>query len=515
MTTAAPPAKRPRRTADSGPLTVLMVASEVTPYAKTGGLGDVTGSLPQALERLGHRVVLVVPRYRGITAGTRVSSATVQMGGLPHEVAFFTVSVPERATLVLVDCPELFDRDGIYGTGTKDFPDNARRFGLLARAALEYAAASDLRPSVVHAHDWQAGLVPVYLRTRYDGHDTLGGVPAVFTIHNLAYQGLFEAGWMHALDLGWDLFTPERLEYWGRMSFLKGGINFSEIITTVSRRYARESLTPEFGFGFEGILQRRARGRRGDLVGILNGIDTGLWNPERDPFVPWGFSADRLEGKRAAKRALLGEMGLVDLPEMMNRPVVGLISRMVDQKGFDLLASAGDELARLDATFVLLGSGEPRYEQLWRSLADRHPARIAVRIGFDERLAHLIEAGADMFLMPSRFEPCGLNQMYSLRYGTVPVVRATGGLDDTVTNYSDRRRTGTGFKFRDPSVRDLLAALRRAIRTYGRRADWQRIQRAGMALDHSWNASAREYVKVYRRAGLAARRRAPSLALAR
>jgi starch synthase len=314
----------------------------------------------------------------------------------------------------------------------------------------------------------------------------------VFTIHNLAFQGIFGRDALPSIGLGWDVFHPEALEYWGNISLLKGGVNFSERITTVSPTYAREILTPEFGFGMDGVLRRRAE----DLVGILNGIDTGRWNPESDAFAPH-FSASTLSGKRDAKRALLDDVRLPADEAAMARPLIGLISRLTDQKGFDLIAGAIESLLALDAAWVMLGSGAPHFEQLLKRAAHRHPDRVAATIGFDERLAHLIEAGADMFLMPSRFEPCGLNQMYSLRYGTVPIVRATGGLEDTVVDAD--RPGGNGIKFADATPGELLHAVRRALQLFGDRPRWAALQRAGMAADPSWDVSAREYVKVYRR----------------
>jgi starch synthase len=335
--------------------------------------------------------------------------------------------------------------------------------------------------------------VPVMLGTTFRAHSTLGGTPAVFTIHNLAYQGLFGPEWLPALGLGRELMQVNALEFWGRISFLKGGILFSRTITTVSPRYAQEIQTPEFGFGFDGILRSRAS----DLVGILNGIDYDQWDPERDVHLPAPFSASYLEGKASCKQAVLDTFGIPVSDETMARPLVGMISRLVDQKGFDLMAAIGDRLPGLDASFVVLGTGERRYEDMWRGLAARHPERIGARIGFDEGLAHRIEGGADLFLMPSRFEPCGLNQMYSLRYGTVPVVRATGGLADTVRNYDPRTGGGNGFTFTEYSPGALFGTLRWALDIYKDREAWRRLQLAGMRDDNSWDASARKYVQVY------------------
>jgi len=475
---------------------VLIIGSEALPFAKTGGLADVLGALPPALARLGWDATLALPRYRGTTAGALVDRFPVTSGGYRRHVGFHEVPLVDGARSLLIDCPELYDREGLYTIDNVDYPDNARRFAMLVRAALEFAGRRGEAPSVVHAHDWQAGLAPVYLKTLYASHPILGGTPSVLTIHNLAYQGLFAADWLPRVDLSRDVFSMEGLEFWGRISFLKGGINYADLITTVSQQYAKEIQTPEFGFGFDGILRRRAA----DLVGILNGIDTSQWDPARDPFLPAPYSADDLSGKRAAKAEVLSRYGLPSDDGAMKRPLVAMISRMVDQKGFDLVAAIADELPRLEATFVVLGTGDARHQDLWRDLAARHPEQIAAQMGFDEGLAHVIEAGADIFLMPSRFEPCGLNQMYSLRYGTVPVVRAVGGLADTVRDYAAHRAASTGFVFHDYTPGALLEALQRALALFWDKRRWRALQVAGMKQDHSWDRSAREYVRIYERA---------------
>jgi starch synthase len=474
---------------------VLMVVSEALPYAKTGGLGDVGGALPSALARLGCAVTVVTPRYRDTADGDEV----VRFGagtwpGAPDLRVVQRVH-DDGVRFWLVDCPGYLDREGLYGDEAGDYPDSDRRFAILSRAGLETAVHLGWRPSVVHAHDWQTGLVPAYLKYRYQDVPTLTDVPTVFTIHNLAYQGLFAAEALPALDLGPEAFTGEGLEFWGLVSLLKSGINFSDVVTTVSRRYAEEIQTVEHGFGFEGVLQQRSR----VLVGIPNGIDTAVWNPASDRWLPASFTAEDLSGKAVVKKALLDRCG-IETVDQSGRPVVGMVSRMVDQKGLDIIAAAAADLMCLDATFVVLGTGEPKYKQMWRSLAAEHPDRVSVTVGFSEEMAHLIEAGADIFLMPSQFEPCGLNQMYSLRYGTVPVVRATGGLDDTVEDVDVATGTGTGFKFADYSPDAMLTALRMALEVYARPDAWRTIQVAGMKQDHSWAASAREYLKAYRRA---------------
>jgi starch synthase len=430
------------------------------------------------------------------------------VGGETWPVTFYEERLSANASVWLVDIPALFDRDGFYNVGHEDHTDNPRRFAALARAALEGAVAAGMKPDIVHSHDWQGGLAPVYLKMRYYEHPVLGGVPSVFTIHNVAYTGLCDVSWLPALDLGWEVNDSRALEFWGRISLLKGGINFSEKVTTVSPRYAEEILTPAFAFGFEGVVAAR----RADLAGILNGVDTEAWNPAADPHIPAPYGADDLSGKREAKRALLRAYGLPSDDAALDVPVVGMVSRMVEQKGLGLIAAAAGDLPHLGARFVVLGTGEPRFESMWGTLAAQFPDRIGVRVGFDEGLSHLVEAGSDLFLMPSLFEPCGLNQMYSLRYGTLPVVRATGGLDDTVQNYEPSTGTGNGFKFWEPSGPALVATLRWALRAYEDKDVWVRLQRSAMSGDFSWERSAREYVKVYERALEAAGRMPAAMA---
>jgi len=474
-------------------LSILFVASEAHPFAKTGGLAEVSAALTDALARLGHKVTLVLPRYRGIdVAGAERFETRLRFGSRVQPVVYYERRLSEGLHVALIDAPELFDRAALYGTAEGDYPDNAWRFGVFARAAVEYPRLREWRPSVIHTHDWQAGLVPVYQKMHFSSDPFVGGVPAVFTIHNLAFQGVFPASTLPEIGLTDEVMDVQALEFWGNISYLKGGINFSEKITTVSPTYAREIVQPELGFGFEGVLARRAD----DLVGILNGIDTARWNPASDAYVPASFSAKNLDGKREAKRALLAAVGLPADDASLAKPVIGLVSRLTDQKGFDLIAASVEQLIALDARWAMLGNGEPRYEQQWTALAARYPTRVAAKIGFDERLAHHIEAGADMFLMPSRFEPCGLNQLYSLRYGTVPIVRATGGLEDTVTDV-DGGADGTGFKFRDYTPEALVDAVSRALALFRNAAAWKRLQQRGMREDHSWDVSAAEYVKLY------------------
>jgi starch synthase len=465
---------------------ILMVASEARPFAKTGGLADVIGSLPSALQRIGEDVAVLLPRYRGVAPDAHriYDQLTIWLGDVPFSTSIYQSG--ETVPHYFLDCPELYDRAGLYGNARGDFPDNHLRFGLLSRAALEVARRI-FRPQVIHGHDWQAGLIPAYLRTAFAGDPTFMGIKTLFTIHNLGYQGLFPRTALAEAGLPDTLFRPDALEFFGQVNFMKAGVVYSDSISTVSRTYASEIQTPEYGWGLDGLL----RGRRPDLYGILNGVDYSLWNPETDPYLPANFSKQDLSGKRICKAALLREFGF-DTQDALERPLIGIVTRLAGQKGADLIAAAGEDLARENVTLVVLGSGDAVYEKMLLDLAAKHPAGIAVRIGYDDALAHRIEGGADMFLMPSRYEPCGLNQIYSLRYGTIPVVRATGGLDDTIEEH-------TGFKFREYSAAALLAAIRAAITEFRRPERWLvRVERA-MSRDFSWDVSAREYAALYHR----------------
>ena len=470
---------------------ILFIASEALPYAKTGGLADVIEALPRALIKLGHEVAVFLPRYRGIKAfSTVMPSLTIPQGTRLRFPAIASGSLLRGVRYFFLDDPFYFDRDGIYGDKNGDFRDNAERFTEFSRAAIELAKHV-WTPDVFHCHDWQTAMIPVLLRSSYADDPAVKDIPVVFTIHNIGYHGVFPLDALARAGIPQGLFHPGGIEFFGNVNFLKGGLVYSDYLTTVSRKYAQEIQTPEFGFGLDGVIRSRAD----RLVGILNGVDYSAWSPERDTLIPVKYSARDLEGKKACKEKLLEEFQL--LQDNPHRPAVGIVSRFADQKGFDLIAAIARDLMHEEVLLAVVGTGERRYEELFRALAHDFPGRVGVKVTYDNALAHLVEAGADMFLMPSRYEPCGLNQIYSLRYGTVPIVRATGGLDDTIEPFDLEHGTGTGFKFYEYSGGALLHALRQALHYYSDDGIWKRIQLNGMAKDFSWNTSAAEYAKLY------------------
>jgi starch synthase len=473
---------------------ILFVASEALPYSKTGGLADVVEALAKTLVQMGHDVTVLLPRYRGNKINsTWISSVTIPLGDRLRFPAIGEGISVAGVRYFFVDDRRFFDREQLYGEKGTDYPDNAERFTEFARTAIEFVKRVWL-PDVIHCHDWQTGLIPVLLRTQHADDPMVRPLPVVFTIHNIGYQGLFPFSAMRACGLPDTLFTMDRLEFYGGVNFLKGALIYADYLTTVSRRYAQEIQTPEYGQGLEGVI--RARADR--LVGILNGVDYSIWSPEVDTFITQNYTAQNLDGKKACKKDLLQQFGLLGAKnENLERPLIGVVSRFVDQKGFDLIAPVAGELMKEDVTLIALGTGQPEYENFLKALAERHPTRVGVKIGYDNPLAHKIEAGADMFLMPSRYEPCGLNQIYSLRYGTVPIVRATGGLDDTIQNYEPQTRQGTGIKFETYSSLALLQAVRQALKLHRETKVWQGIQKNGMSKDFSWKVSAQAYVTLY------------------
>lgn len=466
---------------------ILMVTSEAGQFAKTGGLADVLGALPGALAAQGENVAVVLPRYRSVelqTARRVYDHLSIPIGGRTFTADIYEID-HHGVPYYFVDCPPLFDREALYGIGSTEYPDNYLRYAVFCWAVMG-VIRSLFRPDVIHLHDWQAALLATYVRRVFNNDPTFLGSKILFTIHNLGYQGIYPASVLPEIGLASDEFRTERLEFFGQINYLKAGLLDSDAISTVSPTYAQEIQTQELGFGLDGLL----RSRRDVLAGIVNGVDYSTWSPEDDQYAARHYSATDLSGKSACKADLLAQFGLP--ASLLDRPLIGIVSRFVSQKGFDLLAEVGDQLAKEDLALVALGNGDPQYEALFTSLAAAYPDRISVRIGYDVALSHKIEAGADMFLMPSRYEPCGLNQIYSLRYGTIPIVRATGGLDDTIEE-------STGFKFSEYSGAALLTAVRAALAAFADRRSWTaRMQRA-MEKDFSWNASAAQYRALYQR----------------
>lgn len=482
-------------------MNILFATSEAVPFAKTGGLADVSGALPVELARQGHSVAVVLPAYR-----------QAKHCGQPIERLHHTLTIPIGRKLVtgqvlksflpdsnvpvyLIEQDEYYDREEVYRANGRDYIDNCERFVFFCRAALELISALELPVDVVHANDWQTGLIPALLKAERAGNPRYDNIRSLFTVHNLAYQGQFWHWDMTLTGLDWKYFNWQQMEFYGQLNLLKTGLVFADRLNTVSPRYAQEIQTEEQGCGLEGVLRQRSH----VLSGILNGVDYRVWNPATDPDLAANYDADSFaEGKRRCKQGLQAELGL---PQESDKPVLGFIGRLVEQKGIDLVAQAIREtLETSDAQWAILGTGEPKYHELFERFAERYPHKIAVRLSFSDPLAHRIEAGADIFVMPSRYEPCGLNQMYSLRYGTVPVVRATGGLADTVTNMTEealRGGTANGFSFHDYSVLALKEALARAMECYRRPEVWAKLVETGMRQDRSWGRSAREYAQLY------------------
>ncbi len=478
---------------------ILFVAPEAAPFAHTGGLGDVAGALPKALGRLGHDVRLIMPLYQAVNVQRHrlrivASGLSVPTASGPQAVDLLEGNLSGGVPVYFVRHDPSFDRDGLYQTpSAEDYPDNAERFALFCRAALEVCRQVDFQPEMLHAHDWQTALLPVYLKTTLSGDPFFQRTATVFTIHNLGYQGLFPPEVLPRLMLPRELFTPAGLEFYGKGNLLKGGLLFADLLTTVSRRYSQEIQTVDQGFGLDGVLKER----QSDLFGVLNGIDPEEWSPAGDPHIAAHYTVDNLSGKARCKADLQRRL---ELPVRATVPLLAVISRLAGQKGLDLLHDILDTLMTLKVQLVLLGSGDKELEAAFREAAARHPSKLAVRIGFDLPLSHQIEAGADLFLMPSRYEPCGLNQMYSLAYGTIPVVRATGGLDDTVVRFDPGTGQGNGFKFEEATAPAFLQAIRQALALYREQAPWHRLITNAMTADFTWDHSAREYEQLYRRA---------------
>ena len=474
---------------------IAMLSSEIFPFAKTGGLADVLGTLSVALEKQGHEISLIMPAYRCVLKGAFTLEETGMRFTVPLGTSQETASVPkarlgQSVSVYLVRADRYFDRDYLYGTPYEDYPDNAQRFAFFCRVALEILREHPVQ--IVHCHDWQAALAIVFLKTQGSRYREIASAKTVLTAHNLGFQGIFrESNWPW-LDLDRSYFSPQHLEFFGNINFLKGGLVFADKITTVSPSYAQEIMSAEQGFGLQGILQQRAA----DVTGILNGVDYSEWNPETDRFIVRHYSDSNLTGKRVCKDKLQGSL---DLPVKSGVPLFGMISRLTSQKGFDLLEKILDQMMERELQLVLLGSGELRYEDFFVTAAARFPEKLAVRMGFDEILAHRIEAGADIFLMPSLYEPCGLNQMFSLKYGTIPIVRAVGGLKDTVIDYDAEPGKGTGFVFDSYEPAALWESIERALQVFAENQSWSALMHRAMRADFSWDRSARTYDHLYER----------------
>lgn len=484
-------------------MNILMAASESVPFAKTGGLADVIGALPGELVRLGHRATVILPAYRSaLNCGRPIQDTglrlSVQIGSKSVEGSLLQSSLPgEDVPVYLVRQDAYFDRDELYRVGGEDYKDNCERFVFFCRAVLESIRLLELPVDLLHAHDWPTGLLPAYLKTDYAGLPGYDQIASLLTIHNLAYQGQFWHWDMLLTGLDWKFFNWRQMEFYGNLNLLKTGLVFADMLNTVSPRYAQEIQSAPLGCGLEGVLQQRAS----SLYGIINGVDYSVWNPACDSRLVRQYDASCfLDGKAACKQALQQELGLPTVP---NIPLIGFIGRLADQKGLDIITAVmHDWLPTQDVQWVFLGTGEPKYHEQLTRLADRHPGKLGLRLEFSETLAHRIEAGADMFLMPSMFEPCGLNQLYSLKYGAVPVVRATGGLADTVVDATPNALANgdaTGFAFQEYSSLALAETLRRALDLFGQRDEWNKVVDAGMRQDWSWQRSAREYVDLYAR----------------
>lgn len=473
---------------------ILMVTPEANPFAASGGLAEVIQGLSRALVNLGHQVTAMMPLYRQVRESGRELIPTGRTLTIPQSWKTLNADLFQASedgiTYYFIAQDNLFNREGLYGTAYGSFEDNSERFIFFCRAVVETLEALELEVDVCHAHEWQTGLVPVYLRTLYHDRPRCQRLPVLYTVHNVGYQGIFSSFDLPLTGLGWDLFSPKALEFYGKINFMKGGLVFADLLSTVSAKYREEIQTPEFGFGLEGLFQERAH----ELYGILEGVDYQRWDPSRSPHIAAHYDRPSLEGKKACKAALLGQFNLA-LP--IDQPLIGMTTRFFERKGIDLVENILDELLQGDVGFVIQGTGEERHQYLLREISQRHPEKMGLVLGYSDELAHRLIAGADIFPIPSRYEPCGLDQLYCLRYGTIPVVRATGGLDETIQEYNPETGEGRGFKFSGYTPTEFLGALRRAITLYQNRKAWETLMRRNMALDFSWDTVAPKYVNLY------------------
>lgn len=466
-------------------MNIAFVTSEAVPYAKTGGLADVSGALPLELEKLGHNVILVLPYYQ------MIKKKNLPVSKVNGENAC-VIKAGRNLSVYFIENEKYFDRPELYGTPKGDYPDNALRFSFFSKAVLELLQKINFKPDIIHTNDWQTALIPFYLKNDEKDNPFFANTKTVITIHNMAYQGLFEKEVLPDIGISEDFFKPHGggLEFYGKVNFLKAGLISADAISTVSEKYSREIQTEEYGCGLEGVMREQG----GHIYGILNGIDYTQWNPEVDELIIKKYNRNDLSGKKECRMDLLREFGISALD---TTPVIGIISRLDDQKGFDILAEAIEEIAILDLRLVLLGTGHEKYHKLFTEIKEKYPEHFGIKIAFNNQLAHKIEAGSDMFLMASRYEPCGLNQIYSLKYGTVPIVRGTGGLDDTIEDFNPETEIGNGFKFYDYSAEALLKTIHRAIKTFRDAKKWNRLMLNGMKQDFSWHKSAEKYIQMY------------------
>ncbi|MFA5104401.1 MAG: glycogen synthase GlgA [Candidatus Margulisiibacteriota bacterium] len=477
---------------------ILIVSSEMVPFSKTGGLADVVGALPKVLKELGHDTRVIIPKYKsdghlGITAKLILSGLEIQVGAEKKKANIYEAKIPGDAIVYLIES-ELFERDGLYQENGRDYPDNAERFIFFSEAVLALIKAIGWEPHVIHANDWQTALIPAYIKTSLSKDLFYNTIATVYTIHNMGYLGVFPAAKMPLTGLGWEYFTPDTMEFWGNVCFSKAGIVYADAINTVSETYSSEIQTEEFGHGLDGLVRSRAK----DVYGILNGIDYEVWDPKKDPNLKKHYDFSDLNGKAANKTILRKSCGLSQKKDI---PVIGMVSRLTDQKGFDILSGCFEEIMALGAQFVILGTGDPKYHDLFSAYAKKYPGQVSVNLGFDAAVAPLIYAGSDMFLMPSRYEPCGLGQLISFKYGTIPIVRSTGGLADTVLDLDADSVKGSGFVFKDYTCAALFGAVKRAVIKYrSDKKDWAAAMKKIMEYDYSWNISAKKYVALYKKA---------------
>jgi starch synthase len=473
---------------------ILFASSEVAPFSKTGGLADVAQALPAALAKRGHRVTVMTPRYSHIDVSTwdlrrKRFRLNIPIKGKSLQGGLLERTTIEGVQLLFVDQPGMFERPGFYGQNGQDYPDNDERFAFFCHAVLDACRQMNMSPDVIHLNDWQTGPIAPLLQYMYRDNECLNTTGTLFTVHNLGYQGLFAPESMMSLGLSWQLFTPSTLEFYGKVSFIKAGLVFADKLSTVSAKYAKEIQTERLGFNLDGLLRERST----DLRGIQNGVDYQIWDPANDPHIASPYSENDLSGKPKCKMDLQRKFGL---PVRPNLPLLGWVSRLTTQKGLDLFLGASEKLLDMNCQFAFLGTGDRNLEKQLEGLVEKYPSKIAYKNEYSEPLAHVVEAGADMFLMPSRYEPCGLNQIYSLRYGTVPIVRSVGGLDDTIYDVSDE--PGTGFKFSEASPQALLANIKRALEMFADQPRWLQLMREGMQQDFSWDLPTRRYEALYK-----------------